>query len=91
MPIYSMRHCTDVDLTNVRLDHADLRGCCLMNANLCGASLKGAQFDPNTVLPNGEPWTPEDDISRFTDADHADFVPVITPPSSPIQSGGDGA
>ncbi len=61
----------------------------LHGANLKDANLEGAQFsiprvfgweldysgffDEKTVLPDGSHWTPETDLTRFTDATHAQF------------------
>jgi uncharacterized protein YjbI with pentapeptide repeats len=59
----------EADLSGARLNDADLRGCCLRNVNLHQASLDGALFDENTVLPDGEPWTPQTDMADFTQAE----------------------
>jgi hypothetical protein len=55
-------------LKGVRLQGADLRG-----ANLEKALLDGAEFDENSVLPDGSNWTPEADLKRFIDPKHPAF------------------
>ncbi|MEL6149642.1 MAG: pentapeptide repeat-containing protein, partial [Chloroflexota bacterium] len=69
------------------VDSADLRGTDLQHANLSGARLKDAMFDEGTVLPDargmgrderGEPiydryWTPDTDMTRYTDPNHPEF------------------
>jgi uncharacterized protein YjbI with pentapeptide repeats len=55
---------------------ANLRGADLFKANLQGAKLEGsewlvrAEFDENTILPDGSHWTPETDMTRFTQPDN---------------------
>lgn len=70
------------DLRGAILDAADLRGANLRDADLSGACLElrfddrpfsGAKFDGATTLPDGSKWTPESDLRRFTDTDHAEF------------------
>ena len=74
---------TNADLQGADLNRANLRGAKLTKANLCGARLldadllevrlDGAQFDEETVLPDGENWTPETDWGRFIDRMHPQF------------------
>lgn len=64
----------DTELAQAILDHADLSGSNLRYANFRGASLVGTRFDNSTVLPDGTNWTPDTDMSRFTDARHPHFV-----------------
>jgi hypothetical protein len=45
----------------------------LSGANLQGADLTGAKFDENTTLPDGTKWTPDTDMTRFTDPEHPEF------------------
>jgi hypothetical protein len=66
------------DFWNAYFANADLRGAKLEGANLRWADLQGAQltaatFDQSTILPNGEFWTPETDMQRFTDPTSSDF------------------
>jgi hypothetical protein len=48
-------------LTGARLQRANLEGASLRDADLLGAG-----FDANTILPNGERWTPATDMTQFT-------------------------
>ncbi len=75
------------DLQEAVLYRANLCGTELFKANLKGAKLEYATFDGTTVLPdakyiklddNGKAiydkyWTPETDMSRYTDPDHPEF------------------
>jgi Pentapeptide repeats (8 copies) len=75
------------NLSMAKLNHAALNGANLHNACLCGADLSEATFSVMTVLPDaksagydaeGKPlftkyWTPNTDIRRYTDENHADF------------------
>jgi hypothetical protein len=58
----------------------------LLEANLLNANLTDAKFDETTVLPDAVweyvtqtdinitgYWTPDTDMSRFTDPEHPDF------------------
>jgi hypothetical protein len=75
-------------LPDARLDRANLSGAKLQGINLWGARLHGAnlqgtdmreallyraQFDIETILPDGTCWTAETDMSRFTDPQHMHF------------------
>ena len=60
------------NLSRADLIEADLRGANLSGANLIRANLRDAKlFD--VILPDGTKWTPETDLSRFTNPDHPDF------------------
>ncbi|MBZ0282133.1 MAG: pentapeptide repeat-containing protein [Anaerolineae bacterium] len=61
------------NLESVVLQDANLRGAYLWNANLQGAKLYYAKFNESTILPDGTNWTPETDMSRFTDPNHPQF------------------
>lgn len=61
------------NLYGANLFTAHLEGTSLRLANLCRASLEGAYVDAKTILPDGEYWTAETDIERFTDPNHPDF------------------
>ena len=71
------------NLEGADLRKANLEGADLHDANLEGAELQGATFDENTVLPDSDydsdteehssTWTPETDMTRFTDTNHPDF------------------
>lgn len=62
-----------VDLENADLSGADLREAYLLAANLKDANLNTALFNEGTTLPNGQSWTPETDLARFTDPNHPDY------------------
>lgn len=71
------------DLRNADLRGADLRDTVLAGAKMQGvhlweASLEGAiisddSFNENTTLPDGDKWTPDIDMGRYTDPSDADF------------------
>ncbi len=61
------------NLRGANLWAAKLQGATLWDANLRGAKLKGADLDSSTMLPNFTMWTPETDMSRYTDPEHPDF------------------
>lgn len=68
----------EANLTGARLEGADLRG-----ADLTGADLSAARFDPTTVLPDGNTWSAEVDLGRFTQPDHPDYWRYVRPPDWP--------
>lgn len=45
---------------------ANLKAAKLRDADLSGATLTNAQFDIDTILPDGTRWSSEVDMSRFT-------------------------
>ena len=47
--------------------NANLQGAELGLANLQAADLRDAKFDDTTILPDGNHWSPETDLNRFTD------------------------
>jgi len=55
------------NLLRANLAEADLRGADLREAILDGAEFYGAKFDETTILPDGTKWTPESDMSKFTE------------------------
>jgi len=66
------------NLTGAYLGAADLRGtnlqdCNLLNAHLTDMYFGNAQFNEETVLPDGTRWSSGADLSRFTEASHPDF------------------
>jgi len=76
------------DLQGAFLFGANLRGANLAGANLHGADLVGAnlpeqltgyrngtetKFDEKITLPDGTEWTPDTDMTRFTDSTHPAF------------------
>ncbi len=65
------------DLQNVKMSGrrggVNLSGAGLKGAKLKGAKMELVQFSPETSLPDGSNWTPETDMTRFTDPNHPDF------------------
>lgn len=59
-------------LQNAKLWRANLSGVNLQGANLLGAILDGGNLT-NVTLPDGKKWTPDTDMTRFTNPDHPDF------------------
>jgi len=68
----------DAILSGTRLEGAILRG-----ADLTGADLTGAHFDSTSILPDGNAWTPETDLGRFTRPDRPDYWRYVQPPDWP--------
>lgn len=67
-----------VNLLGAKLKRAmlvavNLEGTNLVASNLQGTNFDDAFFDQNTRLPDGTYWTPDTDLTRFTDPDHPDF------------------
>jgi hypothetical protein len=60
---------SNLQRANLRL--ANLQGANLYSANLWGVNLHGAVFDGTTILPNGEPYTSDDDLMPFIDPNYA--------------------
>lgn len=76
------------DLRNARMQGAHLRYADFSEANVAGTNFRGAildhaqfaaaQFSTETILPDGAFWTPDTDLTRFTDPQHpAYFRPRI--------------
>jgi len=59
---------TDANLKGAKLGQANLKG-----ANLTGANLQDTTLYTSTTLPDGTKWTPDTDMTRFTDPDHPDY------------------
>lgn len=58
---------SDVTLSN-------FEGANLLEADLLGVTgIESAAFSTTTTLPDGTTWTPETDMTRFTDPEHPDF------------------
>lgn len=75
-------HVNDADMRRANLSGAimrftDLRGTNLENANLSNinADWQYVDMDKSTTLPDGTKWTPDTDITRFTDPNHPNFWP----------------
>lgn len=63
----------DTDCWRVDFENAVIASCVFRGANLIDANMCGARFDEGTILPDGKPWTPDTDMTRFTDPDHPQF------------------
>jgi len=61
------------NLRNADLTHSNLNGTKLWYTILAGAKFSNTQMDENTFLPDGTNWTPDTDMTRFTDPNHPDF------------------
>ena len=53
--------------------HMETRRAHLSGAYVWRANLRDARPDSITPLPDGTKWTPDADLTRFTDPDHPDF------------------
>ncbi|MBZ0282127.1 MAG: pentapeptide repeat-containing protein [Anaerolineae bacterium] len=77
----------DTNLAEADLTSAILEGAKMINANLRGANLTKTHFNEKTILPDAEfvkfgeddravfdkYWTPETDMTRYTDPNHPHF------------------
>ena len=75
------------NLQDAYLAYANLQNAILINANLRNAILENTEFNEKTVLPDAEAigldsednkiyskyWTPETDMTRYTNPEHPDF------------------
>ena len=62
-----------VYMQEASLGESDFRGAYLERANLTNAKfINDAIFDETTVLPDGTNWSPDSDLTRFTDPEHPD-------------------
>ncbi|MBZ0281656.1 MAG: pentapeptide repeat-containing protein [Anaerolineae bacterium] len=61
------------NLQEADLSCTNLEGADLWNTNLKWAILWQAKFDETTILPDRSNWTPETDMTRFTDPNHPHF------------------
>jgi hypothetical protein len=73
------------NLEFAELWRADLRGADLSDANLKRAYLEEALFNRKTRLPDKNYWTPETDLTRFTNPEHPDFWRSDNPRSPAYQ------
>jgi hypothetical protein len=53
---------------------------------LQGTNLAGAQFDPQTILPDSTHWMSDTDMARFTDPQHPHFWRSDNPHSPAYRS-----
>ncbi|RMF77697.1 MAG: pentapeptide repeat-containing protein [Chloroflexi bacterium] len=58
---------------DAKLVNACLQGARLFDADLQGARLDNAQFDEETILPDGSNWSPDVDMECFTNPEHPKF------------------
>jgi uncharacterized protein YjbI with pentapeptide repeats len=61
------------NLARTQLGEANLTGTNLWRANLAGANLRSAEFNEETVLSDKTQWTPNTDMTRFTNPEHKNF------------------
>jgi uncharacterized protein YjbI with pentapeptide repeats len=64
---------TGANLRGALLANASLEGASLYEANLREADFAGARLDEKTTLPDDTKWTPDADLTRFTDPAHPAF------------------
>ena len=83
------------NLENADIRYCDLSGALLFCAYFEGATFENVTFDENTILPDAvevgwddserqifdKHWTPDTDMSRYTDPNHPDFwkPPYLSP------------
>jgi uncharacterized protein YjbI with pentapeptide repeats len=79
-------HLQGADLQDANLSGAELFRTNLTGANLAGVVLLDAKINKETILPDGIAWNNRVDISRFTNAEHAQFW-RSDDPASPAYSG----
>ncbi|MEM6282264.1 MAG: pentapeptide repeat-containing protein [Chloroflexota bacterium] len=63
----------NVNFYNAVLQGASFEQAVLIDANLEGANLENATMDHRTILPDYKLWTPNTDMTRYTNPDHPDF------------------
>lgn len=63
----------DANLLSVDLQRTNLSDTDLQGANLSDTKLDEAIFTEGTLLPNGTHWTPDTDMSCFTNPQHSNF------------------
>ena len=61
------------NLEGAWMQEASLKGTMLRDANLQNAHLDDVHFSDKTCLPDGTFWSPETDLTRFTDSNHPQF------------------
>lgn len=69
-------HGVHLERANLQAAHmglTNLQEAVLEDSNLQDADFEGAELNIDTVLPDGIKWTPDCDLSRFTDPEHPDF------------------
>ena len=76
---FSKARLTWANLVNADLFGANLCGAILDMADLTNSHLTAVEFDRNTVLPDNTKWTPNTDMSRFTNLQHPNYwsLPII--------------
>ena len=76
------------NLEEADLRFANLKGASLREANLKNAELMRVKFDRATVMPDGEYWSQDTQLARFTDPEHPNFW-RSDDPHSPAYRGDD--
>ncbi len=61
------------NLLGAIMTSADVSGADFQGANLQWAELSSMSFSSDTILPDGSHWTPDTDMTRFTDPNHPQF------------------
>lgn len=65
---------SESNLEDAQLAFANLKNVSLFQANLRGATgIKNTKFNETTLLPDARYWTPETDMTRYTNPDHPEF------------------
>jgi hypothetical protein len=62
-----------INLRDARLAFAQLQAADLKDAELQDAKLFETEFSQETILPDGNLWTSDTDLTRFTDPKHVNF------------------
>lgn len=65
---------SSANLSNVDLSGADLRATKLTKANLVGCTLDNTKLNEKTMLPDGNYWSTQTDMRRYTDPNHPNFL-----------------
>jgi uncharacterized protein YjbI with pentapeptide repeats len=75
----------NADCSEAQFTAVHFRGVDLIGVNFANAILEGS-FDYNTTLPDGTRWTPDTDLSRFTNPQHPQFWRSTDPESPAFDS-----
>jgi uncharacterized protein YjbI with pentapeptide repeats len=69
------------NLKNSDLSFANLCGARLDEVNMQNANIENTNFDESSILPDHTHWTPETDMTRFTNPNHPNFWRSDSPTS----------
>jgi hypothetical protein len=72
---------TKADLQGANFTEANLQEANFIDANLQEADFRLAAHNGLSLLPDGSSWTPDTDITRFTDPNHPNFWRSADPES----------